>query len=239
MTKIIVYKTNDNSANIEQLPMKRDWMEVTFDRHAYNCFPMSLANRLGWSVSFPEDISFMWDGINDSTSDHVRIIKGEKYVHSSRGNRTISFNTGLYFESDKNISLLTSPVPNQFIDGATCITTIISSSVLETDFPIAWMITRPNVEITIPANTPVASILPISIKEIEKHEIFVKNGSPALWGTREWQEKMRDRSAVSQEKNSVGDWTHFYRDAVDHLGNSVGEHETKKVILKVRNEKSS
>jgi hypothetical protein len=74
-----------------------------------------------------------------------------------------------------------------------------------------------------------------SIKDIEKHEIFIKNGSPDLWSTREWQEKMRDRSAVSQEKNSVGDWTHFYRDAVDHNGAPMGSHEAKKVIMKVTN----
>lgn len=239
MTKIFAYKLHDQSANIDQLPMKRDWMDITFDRHAYHCFPMSLANRYGWGIFFEKDISFIWDGINDSTSNHVKILKGEEFVHSNRGNRTVSFNTGVYFESDKNISLLTIPVPNQFIDGAQCITTIVSSSVLENDFPIAWMITRPNVEITIPAGTPIACILPISIKETEKYEIFVKNGIPELWNNQEWKKRMSGRAIVSQEKNSKGDWTHFYRDAVDHLGNQAGEHEVKKIILKTHYEKDN
>lgn len=239
MKKVSVYSLNENSALIDQLPIKRDWMDITFDRHAYHCFPMSLANRLGWGISFPEDISFIWDGINDSTPDHVKILKGEKYVHPNRGNRTISFNTALYFESEKNLSLLTMPVPNQFIDGAQCITTIISTSVLENDLPIAWMVTRPNIEITIPAGTPIAAILPISIKDIEDYELFIKNGSPDLWKTDSWHEKMTGRAKVSQEKNSVGDWTHFYRDAVDHLGNKSGEHESKKIVLRVHNAKNN
>lgn len=236
MKEVVVHKLSPTSANIDQLPIQRDWMDATFDRHAYQCFPMSLANRLGWEISFPEDITFIWDGVNDSTPHHVKIISGGKYVHPNRGNRTISFNTGLFFTSKNNVSLLTMPVPNQFIDGATCITTIISTSVLDHEFPVAWMITKPNVEITIPANTPIASVLPISIKDIEKHELTVKNGMPDRWKTAAWQEFIKERSEASEAKNGVGDWTHFYRDAVDHMGNSVGEHEAKKVVLKVKHE---
>jgi hypothetical protein len=237
--KIVAYRINNNSSNIDQLPMKRDWMDFTFDRHAYQCFPMSLSNRLGWGISFPEDIVFIWDGVNDSTNGHVKIIKGQKYVHADRGNRTISFNTGIYFESKKNVSLLTMPVPNQFIDGAQCITTIVSTSVLETDFPIAWMITRPNVEITIPAGTPIAAVLPISLKDIESYEVIVKNKMPDQWRTKEWSERMQGRSQASMARNSVGDWTHFYRDAVDHTGAPAGEHEAKKIVLKVTHEQDN
>jgi hypothetical protein len=237
--KIIAYRVNNNSGNIDQLPMKRDWMDFTFDRHAYQCFPMSLSNRLGWGISFPEDIVFVWDGVNDSTNGHVKIIKGQKYVHSDRGNRTISFNTGIYFESKKNVSLLTMPVPNQFVDGAQCITTIVSTSVLETDFPIAWMITRPNVEITIPAGTPIAAVLPISLKDVESYEVIVKNKMPDQWRTIEWSERMQGRSQASMARNSVGDWTHFYRDAVDHTGAPAGEHEAKKIVLKVTHEQDN
>lgn len=237
MVDIVAHKLSPGSANIDQLAMKRDWMDATFDRHAYQCFPMSLANRIGWEISFPEDITFTWDGVNDSTPNHVNITSGNKYAHSNRGNRTISFNTGIHFASKKNVSLLTIPVPNQFINGATCITTIISTSVLDHEFPIAWMVTNPNVEITIPAGTPIAAIVPISIKDIEKHELTIKDGFPDRWNTPEWQKFIKERSAVSEAKNGAGDWTHFYRDAVDHLGNSIGEHESKKVSMKIKHEK--
>jgi hypothetical protein len=237
MKEITVYSLSENSANIEQLPMKRDWMDNTFDRHAYQCFPISLANRLGWTISFPEEISFIWDGVNHPLPDHVTILSGHKYAHVDRGNATISFNTGLYFSTKKNISLLTMPVPNQFIEGTQCFTTIISTSILTNDLPIAWTINKANTVITIPANTPIAAILPISIKDIEDYKIVVKNEVPELWQQKEWRDRMRARSEASQAKNSVGDWTHFYRDGVDHEGVEVGEHEVKKIVLKVENEK--
>lgn len=235
MTKILAY-TSGKLAKVDQLPLQRDWMDITFDRHAYQCFPISLSNRLGWGISYPEDITFIWDGINDSTPDHVKVLSGEKYVNAGRGNRTISFRTDITFikENNENFSLLTMPVPNQFIRGAQCMTTLISTSVLASELPIAWMITEPNIEITIPANTPVASILPISLSEIQSHELEIRSGRPKHEDA-SWHSRMRDRGEASQKKNSVGEWTHFYRDAVDHTGDSAGSHEAKKIIMKVIN----
>jgi hypothetical protein len=233
--KVTAY-TQQNLVSIDQLPMHRDWMDITFDRHAYQCFPVSLSNRLGWGISFPEDITFIWDGINDSTPDHVKILSGEKYAMSRRGNRTISFHTDLIFvgENEENLTLLTMPVPNQFIRGAQCMTTLISTSVLENELPIAWMITEPNIEITIPANTPIAAILPISLLEIQEYQLEIKGGRPP-YETDTWYENMAGRAEVAQAMNSKGEWTHFYRDAVDHKKCPVGNHESKKILMKVEN----
>ena len=213
-------------------------MDFTFDRHAYQCFPVSLSNRLGWGISFPEDITFIWDGVNDSTSDHVKTLKGENYTHPGRGNRTISFYTGITFDApDKeDLSLLTMPVPNQFIRGAQCMSTIISPSVLQGELPIAWMITEPNIEITIPAGTPIAAIIPISTAGIQEHELSVTAGDPPYMRDETWKTKMRERGDVSMELNMAGTWTHFYRDAVDHNGNPDGKHESKKIVMRVRHE---
>jgi hypothetical protein len=235
MQKVTAYTTS-NFANIDQLPMHRDWMDLTFDRHAYHCFPISLSNRLGWGISYPEDISFIWDGISDATENHVKILSGDKYVHSRRSNGTISFYTDLTFvkEDNENFTLLTMPVPNQFIRGAQCMTTLLSSSALNSELPIAWMITEPHIEIKIPANTPIAAILPISLSEIQSYELEVRKGRPD-YETNEWNNRMGKRSEISQEKNSKGEWTHFYRNATDADGQPLGEHESKKIIMKVNN----
>jgi hypothetical protein len=233
MPKVTAY-TSGNIGMIDQLPMHRDWMDITFDRHAYQCFPVSLSNRLGWGISYPEDITFIWDGINDSTPDHVKVISGNKYAAAQRGNRTISFSTGITFvgENNSNLSLLTMPVPNQFIRGAQCMSTVISTSALASDLPIAWMITEPNIEITIPANTPIAAILPISLSDVQSHELEVRSGRPS-YEDDAWNMRMRERGAASQVMNSKGEWTHFYRDAVDHNGIAMGTHEAKKIVMKV------
>lgn len=210
-------------------------MDLTFDRHAYQCFPVSLSNRLGWGISFPKDISFVWDGVNDSTDQHVKILSGSEYAYSGRGNRTISFNTDLTFELDSGDtwSLMTMPVPNQFIRGAQCMTTVISPTALQGELPIAWMITEPNIEITIPAGTPIAAVIPISLSALQDYPVTVKMGKPEYQLEKGWNSRMKARGSKSQELNMAGKWTHFYRDALDHNGEALGAHEVKKIIMKV------
>jgi hypothetical protein len=125
------------------------------------------------------------------------------------------------------------PPPNIFIDGIQCMTTIISTTALIGALPVAIMITRPNIEITIPAKTPIASVFPISLTDINNTELIVKSGYPDFMQQAEWNKKIQDRGAASQEKNSKGEWTHFYRDAVDHNGNKMGDHEVKKILMRV------
>lgn len=231
MNNILAYKS-ENFANIEQLNVKRDWMEQTYDRHAYNCFPINLTNSLGWGISFPDDITFIWDGISDSNHNHVKILNGEKWCHPFRSNATISFKTGLTFKTDEDITTLVMPVPNQFIDGAQCFTALISTSFFFGEIQVAWRITKPNVPITIKAGTPVCSIIPISLSNLNNSELTLKKiqEMPRLNFDGE------EYGLESQRISNSGSWTHFYRNATDHKGNKIGDHELKVLRLKTKNE---
>lgn len=232
MYSVDAYKIRHNPAIISNLSVKRDWMDETWEAHAYKCFPVTITNSLGWGLSFPEDITFIWDGISDSSDSHVKILSGQEYAYTGRANATISFNTGWNFKTSENVSLLQMPVPNQFMDGATAFTTIISTSFFRGEFPCAWRVTIPNKEITIKANTPIISIVPISLGEINNSEINLKNPSMAP------ENYFLDKNyVIEMEKlNQEGKWSNFYRDAKDHNGNQLGQHETKSIKLRV-NEK--
>lgn len=233
MIDIFAIKENPMSPiSLEQLPLTRDWLDETSNRHAYHCFPMTIANRIGWGISFPEDISFIWDGESDISSDHVKVLKGHQFVNTSRSNATVSFPTGYKFESEKNISLLTMPVPNQFIRGAQCITTIMSTSLAPGSLDIVWRVLEPNVEILIPAGTPVGAILPISLSYLQDHQIIIKDMQQL---SPEKSKYLEERAKYADSKNSTGNWSHLYRDGLDHLGNIVGEHESKSIRLRTIN----
>ena len=231
MYSIDVYKYRKDLANIETLSIKREWMDKTYEGHAYHCFPVSLANQLGWFISFPEDITFIWDGISDSIPDHVKILSGEKYAYSGRANGTISFNTGLMFNTKENITILSMPVPNLFIDGATPFTTLLNTSFFAGELPCALMITKPNKIITIKAGTPIIAIIPINLSLLQNSEINIKS----------YEDLPQDLISVnSQEysqavyiKNREGKWTDFYRNATDHEGNKIGNHQVKVIKLTV------
>jgi hypothetical protein len=230
---ISVYKKKYFDVEFHPLSIKRDWMDSTFDKHAYKCFPVSIANGLGWTFSYPEDISFIWDGDPGSSDGHVEVLSGKDFVFTSRANATISFYSGLTFTSDNNVSLLLMPTPNQFIDGVQGFTNIISTSVLKSPLPYAWKITKANEVITIPAGTPIVSIIPIGLSEIQKTEmnLYDENFSESVYSD------MRDYGNASAEITKTGEWSNFYRDAVNHRGEKVGEHEIKSFKLKVNDKR--
>lgn len=227
MVTLDFYKEKKSLASFYPLPIKRDWMEDTDSKHAYRCFPVSSANPVGWTFSFPEDITFIWDGISDSSPNHIKVLQGEKYVNLNRANATISFETDIYLRSDDDISIMIMPVPNQFIAGTNCFTIILNPSILKAPIPAAWRITLPNTEITIPANTPIASIIPISLKQLQDVSVnlYDANFSQSHYIS------LMDYGIASQEKVIKDKWTNFYRDGVDHKGNKLGEHEVKSLKL--------
>jgi Family of unknown function (DUF6065) len=228
--KITAFKINDVSADINLPNAKREWMDDTWDAHAYRCFPVTLGNQTGWTLSFPEDISFIWDGISDSSPDHVKILSGNKYVYTGRANGTISFKTGIMFKTEEDVTLMHMPVPNQFIDGVQAFTTLISTSFFHGEFPCAWMITKPNVEIFIKANTPIISILPINLLNLNESEIEIKNkeyAPPSPYTP--------NYPNVIAEYGKKNEWSNFYRDAKNDIGKTIGKHQLKSIKLNIKN----
>lgn len=224
---IVVYRTNKNSAQIKQLSVKRNWMDETPNKHAYQCMPVSLANTLGWGISFPTDISFIWDGICDTTDSHVKILSGEEYCSTGRGNATISFNTYLTLKTDESITTLIMPVPNEFNENAQCFTNLISTSFYKPMLPIAWRIIKPNVEITIPAGTPVATIIPISLKDLQNFNVVIsKENIP-----KEYNIEIMENLEFFKEQSKIGKFTKLYKKAQNSKGEKVGRHEVQTIRL--------
>lgn len=230
MPTINIYKRPGTKAHIEQTKVQRDWMDLTAARHAYKCFPVTLANSVGLSISFTEDIEFVWDGILDSTPDHVKIIRAPEHVCTTgRANATVSFNCDFTFRTDESMSMISIVPPNFFIDGAVPFTSVISTSFHDETFPIAWRITRPNHNIVIPAGTPVATLIPLSLKGLSEIEfnMYDKPYDP------DEGKRNDEKIAVWAEKTKDGGFTNFYRDAVDYNGNKLGQHEVKGLHLKI------
>lgn len=228
MGKFIVHRIRGD-ASVEQLPGSRIWMDETPSKHAYMCFPLSITNRLGWGISFPKDIRFIWDGITDTTPDHIKILEGHEYVSTARGNATISFLSGILVRTDENTSTLAMPVPNLFVRGAQCYTSTISTSFYMHEFPLAWRVTEPNIEIHIPAGQPVAAILPISLTGLQSEYTmeYIDQPMPGSY----WEEIKKYGDEI-EIKNGVGDWSKMYRDALNYRGEKIGSHELKSLKLK-------
>ena len=226
--KIFVDKKNGHPVKIEQSKIQRDWMDKTYKKHAYKCFPISQANTIGWSVSFLHDIEFIWDGVSDTLDSHVTILKDNGNVcNTKRANATISFDSGLFFKTDRDMSIISIPPANYFIDGAMAFTSVISTSFFPESYPIAWKITKPNVPIKITAGTPVATLIPLSIGSLCEIELEVNDKIFTLDSLKEIEEKEK----VWKDIYKKGEFSNFYRDAVRYDNVPMGSHEKKSIKM--------
>ncbi len=219
-----------NSFVISPMSIKRDWMDATSENHAYRCFPVTQANVIGWSLSCSQDISFIWDGINDQTQDHVEIVSAPEGSYTGRGQSSISLNTGLIFRTDEDVSILTINPVNYFNEDFETMSNLISSSFYDNPLPLAIKARKANKEITIKAGVPIATIIPISLTNLNNStiEIFQYKDDDGLRT-----DANIAYGQAAQILNSSGKWTDWYRDAVNENGETKGNHETKTLKLYV------
>jgi len=230
MLNISVEKNTYSNISIAPMSIKREWMDATPDKHAYRCFQVTQANMIGWYLYADQDVSFIWNGINNTSSDNVKIIKGEHFCYTGRGQSSVSFNTGLVFRTDQDISMLTITPVNYFSNDWEVMSSLISTSWHDSDFPLAIKVKTPDKEITIKSGDPIATIIPMSLTKLDNTAIEMYDYSDPN-GLRQRAHQLYGEAA--QEINQSGQWTDWYRDAIDEKGESLGQHETKVLRLKV------
>ncbi len=107
---------------------------------------------------------------------------------------------------------------------------LISTSWFDNDFPLAIKAKTPNKEILIKAGDPIATIIPISLTELDNTSIKIYDYEDPEHIR---QNKHKSYGIAAQEVNKSGNWTDWYRDAINEKGESLGSHETKVLRLSV------
>jgi hypothetical protein len=226
-----VYELPGPTAIFEPLSVKRQWATDLPYPHAYKCFPMTLANQMGYGISFPDDIIFEWNGNQDASPNSVKVTSGHKWVYMDRGWGTVSFKTGLIFKTDEDVSMLSYPVPNLFVDGFQIFTTLISTSFFESPWQAAGQITRSNYKIILPARTPVSAVMPISLGQLNDSVATKKDFN----GVRPDPNTGEAYHQYNRMIQRLGKTTNNYRDGVNHEGKVYGKHEVKSIKLRYDN----
>jgi len=229
MIEISVEKINGSIFEISQMSVKRDWMDETSGNHAYRCFPVTQANVVGWNLYCKEDIVFTWDGINDQTPDHIKITSPVG-AYAGRGQSSISLNTGLIFKTAEDVSLLTINPVNYFNNDFETMSNFISTSFYDYPLPLAIKAKNANAETWIIAGTPIATIIPISLTSLNNSSINITTYSDP--GNTRLQ-AIASYGNAAQKVNLVGEFTDWYRDAVNEKNESIGSHEAKVLRLYV------
>ena len=136
----------------------------------------------------------------------------------------------MVFRTDQDVSLWTINPVNYFNEDFETMSNLISTSFYDNPLPLAIKARKANQELTIKSGTPIATIIPISLTNLNNTKIQVVGYKD--------ENRLREKSNIAygeaaQEVNRSGQWTDWYRDAVNEKGESLGSHEVKTLKLYV------
>lgn len=204
--------------------IKRDHLDQTYNAHGYMCQPISTAGLHGWEFVLQHDVKFIWDGISDSSGEHVTILEGgtnkdgSVFVDVNTANATISFQINSIIETDPDHYVWLMGSPNHFIDGVQPMTALLQSNWYTfNSIQFCWKITKANEEITIPAGTPFMFMMNYPKNLLESTEFTMRNV------TEEEQKRMDEYNYKRSE---------FYKNAEDWKWHQMYKHGVESSDIK-------
>lgn len=221
MTKITLTKTHQNSPEIKQSRVRRDWMDETYKKHAYQCLPLTSANVNGWELILPQDVIVEWSGQNEPP----KVLEGEMYmgrplvVPSIIG--IISFTTGWAINTEEGYDTWVSGSPNHFVDGAVPLSATIPSSWWPDEFNMNWKITKIKEPVIFKAGQPFMFFNIFDNTLLKNCEFVVEN----LWDKKDLMES-RQKYGDKKMKNNTENpwtWTQGIKTALDADGKLIGK----------------
>jgi hypothetical protein len=221
MTKINFVRTHQNAPKIKQSRIQRDWMDDTYNKHAYQCLPMTFANVYGWEIQMEDDLVVQWDG----GQEPAKIISGEfsssgrlQAVSSIIG--MISIQMSWVIRTEEGYNTWFTGSPNYFVDGAAPLSATIPTWWWPDESQMNWKITKIGEPVTFKAGTPFCFFNIYDNSVLENAEVTTSN----LWDDMSLMEsrmKYGQKKAENMQENPWT-WTKGIRTGIDAEGNKIG-----------------
>lgn len=226
--RVALTRTHQNPPVIRQSSVRRDWMDDTYNKHAYKCLPLTEANTSGWEMILQQDVVVQWDG----GLSVPRVISGEFATFSVNGQEyqkaivmpsivgMMSFTTGWTFSTPENIWTWISGSPNYFIDGAVPLTASIPSDWWPDEFNMNWKITKIGEPVTFHEGMPFMFFQFYDRRLMPSIEIEVEN----YWDKPELMDARESYGEAKMKKVQEQPWTWMggIRTGLNEKGERIG-----------------
>ncbi len=124
---------------------ERLWMDMTSERYAYRCIPLSMANTSGWEIQLPFGFEASWDGGYGLNAIQLRSAdpRLSHMVTSHFGHGVITFHTGWLMRTSPGWAIWARGAPNVVKDGIAPLDGLVETDWLPFPFTMNWRFTRP------------------------------------------------------------------------------------------------
>jgi hypothetical protein len=145
--ELTCYRLWPTSPELRPAQADRSWMDMTSERFAYRCIPLSIANASGWELSLPFAFQAAWYGGDGMETIQFRSSdpRVQHFVTSHFGHGVITFHTGWLFKTNPGWAVWARGAPNTVKDGIAPLDGLIETDWLPFPFTMNWKFTRPGV----------------------------------------------------------------------------------------------
>ena len=145
--ELTCYKLWPTSPELTPGRADRSWMDLTNERYAYRCIPLSIANASGWEIALPFAFEAAWYGGDDLPAIQFRSNdqRVRHMVTSHFGHGVITFHTGWLFQTSPGWAIWARGAPNTVKDGVVALDGLVETDWLPFPFTMNWRFTRPGI----------------------------------------------------------------------------------------------
>jgi hypothetical protein len=202
---------------IDRPPKKREWFTSNF----YRCLPLTIGNQYGFIIKSEFDFGFIWDGGDDANA--IQFIFNESpevldkkhpRIESHFGSGIITINAPFTLRTPPGVNLITINPPNYVIPNITVMTGVIETDQLRRNFTFNLKIQMPNIQVNIPAGTPLAAFMPIPRYYADSFEL-------------KFAEEIFNQDLIDEENQANNDIDLYRKEIEPTLPNGVGRLYSK------------
>lgn len=149
---------------------RRDWMDRTWNRFAYRCLPLVIANQSGWVIQSAHTLKATWNGsdaLNAVTIEHLDG-QAQHSAASHFGAGVLTFHIPYLFRTPPGWNLLARGPVNNPKDGISPLEGIVETDWTAATFTMNWKFTRPDFPVIFEQGETVCMVVPQRRGELER-----------------------------------------------------------------------
>ena len=235
--ELICYRTEEDAPRLVPGRPDREWMDMTDQRYAYRCIPLSIANASGWEILLPAPFSATWTGGNLISDIQIRPLRDpariKDRVVSHFGHGVVTFHTGYLFRTSPGWALWCRGAPNGVKHGIMPLDGLVETDWLPFPFTMNWRFTRPGT-VRFEEGEPFCFITPVPHAVLDSVEPVVKSlgDDPELRSAYEnWSASRTDFNAslARRDPDAVKQgWQRHYVKGAAPEGEGAGFHLSRR-----------
>ena len=223
---------------IERAPARRAWMDESYERFAYRCLPLAIANQCGWVIGCPASFSAWWNG-GELPGDVTLDFGGEEpdaRITGHFGLGVVTFSLPYLFRTPPGVQLWVKGPSNLLKDGVQPLEGVVETDWSVATFTMNWKLTRPGLPVFFDEGEPFCMVVPQSRGELASFAPELRalasdaelEGAARAWAQR--RHEMAVRKFLGEYARDFADealeWERHYFKGLRPDGTRAPEHET-------------